>query len=58
MRYLTDNYGTDPQVTYLVDNRELFFSPCLNPDGYYYNEQTYPGGGGMWRKNRRDNGDG
>jgi hypothetical protein len=58
MRYLTNNYGTDPQVTYLVDNRELFFSPCLNPDGYHYNEETFPGGGGMWRKNRRDNGDG
>ncbi len=57
MRYLTNNYGTDPQVTYLVDNRELFFSPCLNPDGYAYNEITNPGGGGMWRKNRRDNGD-
>jgi hypothetical protein len=57
MRYLTNNYGIDPQVTYLVNNRELFFSPCLNPDGYYYNEQTDPGGGGMWRKNRRVNGD-
>ena len=58
MRYLTNNYGTDPQVTYLVNNRELFFSPCLNPDGYHYNEETDPGGGGMWRKNRRDNGGG
>jgi len=58
MRYLTNNYGTDPQVTYLVDNRELFFSPCLNPDGYHYNEETSPDGGGMWRKNRHNNGDG
>ena len=47
MRYLTNNYGTDPQVTYLVDNRELFFSPCLNPDGYYYNEETIS----RWRWN-------
>jgi hypothetical protein len=31
---------------------------CVNPDGYYYNEVTDPDGGGMWRKNRRDNGDG
>jgi hypothetical protein len=58
MRYLTNNYGIDPQVTYLVDNRELFFSPCLNPDGYHYNEETDPDGGGMWRKNRRNNGAG
>ncbi len=57
MRYLTDNYGVDPEVTYLVDNRELFFSPCLNPDGYVYNEVYWPDGGGLWRKNRRDNGD-
>ena len=27
-------------------------------DGYIYNETTNPNGGGMWRKNRRDNGDG
>ncbi len=58
MRYLTSNYGTNPQVTYLVNNRELFFAPCLNPDGYYYNQETDPGGGGMWRKNRRNSGDG
>jgi len=28
----------------------------VNPDGYTYNENTYPNGGGMWRKNRRVNG--
>ena len=49
---LCENYGTDPELTFLVDNREIFFIPVLNPDGYVYNEQTYPGGGGMWRKNR------
>ncbi len=58
MRYLTNNYGIDPQVTYLVDNRELFFSTVVNPDGYYHNEVIEPGGGGLWRKNRRNNGDG
>jgi len=30
--------------------------PCFNPDGYEYNRQTDPNGGGMWRKNRRNNG--
>ncbi|MBM3316324.1 MAG: hypothetical protein FJY75_00585 [Candidatus Eisenbacteria bacterium] len=50
---LCENYGTDPEITFLVDNREIFFVPVLNPDGYLYNEQTYPNGGGMWRKNRR-----
>ena len=56
MYYLLENYGTDPEVTYLVDNREIYCVPCFNPDGYEYNRQTNPGGGGMWRKNRRNNG--
>lgn len=58
MHYLLDNYGTDPAITYLVNNREIYFVPVVNPDGYVYNEQTNPQGGGMWRKNMRDNGDG
>jgi hypothetical protein len=56
MWYLLENYGTDPEVTYLVDNREIYCVPCFNPDGYEYNRQTNPNGGGMWRKNRRNNG--
>ncbi len=58
MEYLLTNYGTDDLVTWLVNNRELYFVPVVNPDGYEYNRQTNPGGGGMWRKNRRNNGDG
>ena len=56
MWYLLENYGTDPEATYLVNNREIYFVPCFNPDGYEYNRQTDPNGGGMWRKNRRNNG--
>lgn len=55
MEYLLTNYGTDAAVTDVVDNRELFFLIVTNPDGYFYNESTDPGGGGMWRKNRRNN---
>ena len=55
MWYLLQNYGTDPEVTYLVDNREIYCVPCFNPDGYEYNRTTNPNGGGMWRKNRRNN---
>lgn len=58
MQYLLENYGTDPAITYLLQNRELYFIPIVNSDGYFYNETTDPLGGGMWRKNRRDNGDG
>jgi hypothetical protein len=58
MRHLSDNYGTDPEVTDIVNNRELWFVPIINPDGYVRNQTTNPYGGGMWRKNRRNNGDG
>jgi hypothetical protein len=58
MYYLLENYGTDPEVTYLVNNRQLYFLPVFNVDGYKYNQQTDPNGGGMWRKNRRTNNNG
>jgi len=56
MWYLLENYATNPDVKFLVDNTEMFFVPCLNPDGYEFNRSTNPNGGGMWRKNRRNNG--
>jgi carboxypeptidase T len=56
--YLLESYATDPLAKYLVDNRELFYVPVVNPDGYVYNQTTNPGGGGLWRKNRRNNGGG
>jgi carboxypeptidase T len=52
MWYMLENYGTDPEVTYLVDNTEMYFVPMINPDGYRRNELTDPNGGGMHRKNR------
>ncbi len=55
VRYIMDRYGEDPEVTWLVNNRELWFIPVVNPDGYVYNETQRPAGGGMWRKNRREN---
>lgn len=56
MSHLCDNYGSDPEITELVDGREFYFVPVINPDGYEYNRQTYPNGGGMWRKNRNPTG--
>ena len=58
MEWLCEGYGVNGEATYLVDEREIWFVPCVNPDGSVYNESVYPEGGGMWRKNRRDNGDG
>jgi len=54
--HLLENYETDSQIRYLVDNREIWLMPCVNPDGYVYNQTVQPSGGGMHRKNRRPNG--
>ncbi len=56
--YLLENYNTNNDIKNLVDNTEMYFIPCVNPDGYVYNESTDPTGGGMWRKNRKNNGNG
>ncbi|MBD3367635.1 MAG: T9SS type A sorting domain-containing protein [Candidatus Eisenbacteria bacterium] len=32
--HLLENYGTDPQVTWLVDEREIWIIPMFNPDGH------------------------
>ncbi|MFH1335971.1 MAG: M14 family zinc carboxypeptidase [Candidatus Zixiibacteriota bacterium] len=54
MWHLLTHYGTDSVATNLVNNRELWFVPIINVDGYEYNRTTNPNGGGMWRKNRRN----
>lgn len=51
MYYFVDNYGSDPRVTNLVDNREIWIVPIVNPDGREYC-QNYDSN---WRKNRRPN---
>lgn len=58
MYYLLENYGTNDEVTNIVDNTELYFIPMINPDGYIQNQTSNPNGGGMWRKNMRNNGGG
>jgi len=52
MHHFLDNYGTDPQVTRLVDTTELWFVPVANPDGY---DHTFTDGNRLWRKNLSDN---
>lgn len=60
MWWLLENYSLDPDASYLVNNRQMWFIPVVNPDGYVYNEMQYspPSTFGMWRKNRRVNNDG
>ena len=57
--YILENYESDAEIKYLVDNTEMYFMPCVNPDGYLWNQSTDPDGGGLWRKNRYadENGD-
>jgi hypothetical protein len=33
LHYLTDNYGSIPQVTHLVNDLEIWIIPMMNPDG-------------------------
>lgn len=55
IRYLCENHETDPVIRFIVENRQVWFVPMVNPDGFVYNQTTNPNGGGMWRKNRRNN---
>ncbi len=51
---LTDNYGTDPDITSRVDNREIYIVPIINPDGKVYDDSGGSYGSGLnWRKNRQ-----
>ena len=45
---LTSQYGSDPDITDVVNNRRLWLVPCMNPDGYYYCHDL----SNDWRKNR------
>jgi hypothetical protein len=55
MWYLLENYESDLNIQGLINSTEMYFVPMVNPDGYNQNETAYPNGGGMWRKNKRDN---
>jgi len=45
---LTSAYGIDPHITTVVDSRQIWVMPCVNPDGYFYCYDE----GHDWRKNR------
>ena len=59
MRRLLDGYGVDTLITRLVDERQIWIIPVVNPDGLAYVEQHNGGSSDTWwRKNRRVNADG
>lgn len=51
---LTDLYGSDARVSWLVDNRDIWIIPVVNPDGMDYSMSEDV----VWRKNRHLNYDG
>ena len=59
MFWLGENYKENPltiderRAKSLIDNHTLWIMPLNNPDGYDYNEEIQPSGGGLQRKNRR-----
>ncbi|GLU48542.1 M14 family metallopeptidase [Nocardiopsis ansamitocini] len=50
---LSDGYGNDAQITRLLNSREIWVLPSLNPDGSEYDIAT--GSYRSWRKNRQPN---
>ncbi len=52
--YLLENYKHDEQITSIVNDIRTWIIPMVNPDGFIYSQNEYE----MWRKNRRDTGDG
>ncbi|MGX1132812.1 carboxypeptidase T [Streptomyces glaucescens] len=53
LRELTSDYGTDSRVTGMVNSREIWIIPDLNPDGGEYDIAS--GSYRSWRKNRQPN---
>ncbi|WP_328808279.1 M14 family zinc carboxypeptidase [Nonomuraea antri] len=53
MRLLTEGYGSDARITNLVNTREIWIMPDMNPDGGEYDIAT--GSYRSWRKNRQPN---
>ncbi len=50
---LTNEYGSTTQITNLVNSREFWIIPMINPDGVEYDIAT--GSYRSWRKNRQPN---
>ncbi|WP_330288097.1 M14 family metallopeptidase [Streptomyces sp. NBC_00576] len=53
LRNLTSTYATDSRVKSMIDSREIWIIPDLNPDGGEYDIAT--GSYRSWRKNRQPN---
>lgn len=54
IKKLIEEYSLEPEVKKLVDSREVWFVPVVNPDGLVYSQEKSR----YWRKNRRKNANG
>jgi len=52
LQLLLSEYGVDDEITFLIDNTEIWFVPLVNPDGHniVLSQRDV-----WWRKNIRDN---
>ncbi|WP_236240197.1 M14 family metallopeptidase [Streptomyces sp. CC228A] len=53
LREFGAGYGSDPRITRMVDSREIWIVPDMNPDGGEYDIAS--GSYRSWRKNRQPN---
>ena len=53
LKHLLENFGKDQRITKLINGRDIYFVPMLNPDGAMHDikGRKYK----MWRKNRTKN---
>jgi carboxypeptidase T len=54
MNELTSQYGVDSTITNLINTREIWIVPSVNPDGAEFDVSTPPTYR-LWRKNRQPN---
>lgn len=54
MDYLLSNYGTNQEVTDLVNNLEIFINPLANPDGTYHGGNSSVSGATRYNANSVD----
>jgi hypothetical protein len=52
--YLLVNYGSDPQITNLIENLDIWINPLANPDGTYYSGNHTVNGAKRFNANNVD----
>jgi len=54
INHLLTNYGTDPKVTAMVNNMEIWINPLANPDGTYHGGNNTVNGAWRYNANGKD----